>query len=368
MIKPRLALLLSLAPACAGDQQSTCDQAAAHMEACLPGLVAERPATCSASDETTARYVLSRTCDQLLADAADGKADGVPTLQGVRIRNEGNLTYFSIPLARTAADDRGALLDQMVSQFDNKMGDLNQQMIAHGIDLSGVLTGQVATDFQNNLTSTLDAIVASDQSSNVAVEVGDSVQNPTSLSTWQRYVIPQAFSVYFSAKFSIDYGVGGGFSATVMPVVQPWLTLAVDHTLAQPKVVDKQYEVNVDIIGIPNVDIGFGAGGGVALRAGVGAVFGPLDEPHDVAGWGIGLSATFTAPVIGGLQGKFVTILKYPPLFLLMLGYNSGTSGELEIHGNLQKLMDLDSFLAWIDSLVSGHTATPDPNGGTPGN
>jgi hypothetical protein len=360
MIKTLAASLL-LVLACA-QPSSPCDEAAAHLETCLPGLVADRPATCSGNDQIQAEYVLSRTCQQLLLDASDGKADGVPTLQGVRIRNEGNLTYFSIPLARVASDDRGALLDQMVQQFDTKMGELNGQMIAHGIDLSSVLTGDAAAEFQANLKSTLDAIVASDQSSNVAVEVGDTTSNPTELSSWERYVIPQAFSVYFSAKFSIDYGVGGGFSATVMPVVQPWLTLAVDHTLAQPTVVDKEYEVNVDVIGIPNVDIGFGAGGGVAFRVGLAAAFGPLDEPADLAGWGIGLSATATAPVIGGLQGKFVTILRYPPLLLLMLGYNTGTSGELEVHGNLQKLMDLDSFLMWIDSLVAGHSATPNTN------
>jgi len=348
-------VLIGLA-ACAETTESStpCEEAAAHLDECLPGLVSDRPATCSEEDEAHAEWVLQRTCDQILGDASDGKADGIPTLEGVKIRKEGNLTYFSIPLARTAQSDRGALLDQMVRQFSQKMGELNQQMIAHGVDLSGVLTGDVATEFLANYSSTIDNVIGTNSSSNVAVALGESVNNPEKLSTWQRYVVPQAFLAYFSAKFSANLGIGGGFSATVMVVVQPWLTLAVDHTLAQPKVVSKKYEVDVAVMGVPNVDIGFGAGGGPALRLGVGAIFGPLDRPNDASGVGIGVSGTITAPVIGGLQGKFITILKYPPLFMLMLGYNTGTSTELEVHGDLQDILDVGTFLRWIDGHIGG--------------
>ena len=136
-------------------------------------------------------------------------------------------------------------------------------------------------------------------------------------------------------------------------VVQPWLTLAIDHTLAEPKVVSKSYDVDVAVLGAPNLDIGFGAGGGPALRLGVGAIFGPLDQPSDVAGWGIGLSASATAPVIGGVTGKFVTVLQYPPLFMLLAGYSTGTSAEVEVHGNLQKLLDLNEFIVWIETFAS---------------
>jgi hypothetical protein len=328
---------------------SSCEEAAARMDSCLPGMVSERPAVCDADAEAHAEWVMSRTCDEILTDAADGKADGIPALEGVKIRREGNLTYFSIPLARTGDSDRGYLLDAMVQQFSARMGQLNQQMIAHGLDLGGVLTGDTANAFLANYTSTINAVIGANTSENVAVALGETVQNPTKLSTWQRYVIPQAFVAYFSAKFSVNVGIGGGASATVMIVVQPWLTLAVDHTLAQPKVVSKTHDVDVAIIGVPNVDIGFGAGGGPSLRLGLGAVFGPLDQPNNVAGTGIGLSGSATAPVIGGLSGKFVTILKYPPLFLLMLGYSTGTAAELEIHGDLQQLLDLGAFLHWID-------------------
>jgi hypothetical protein len=56
--------------------------------------------------------------------------------------------------------------------------------------------------------------------------------------------------------------------------------------------------------------------------------------------------------VIGGLSGKFITVLRYPPLFMFMMGYSTGTGAELEVHGNIQRILDLNGFIGWIESLV----------------
>jgi len=356
----RIALLLSasLLFACADDPSAPpegphCAEAATHLDACFPGMEsAQLTDECTPEEDAHAQWILDRSCDQLFTDIGDGKADGVPALQGVKIRKEGNLTYFSIPLARTSQSDRGYLFDKMISQFQTKMADINQKMIANGVDMSGVLTGSLATEYLGAYRTTIETVTGANTNDNVAVALGETIQNPTKLSLWQRYVIPQAFVAYFSARFSANLGIGAGFSATVMIVVQPWLTIAVDHTLAQPKVVGKTYEVDVDIIGVPNVDLGIGAGGGAQLRLGVGAVFGPLDQPRQLAGTGIGLSGSGTIPVLGGIAGKFITILKYPPLFLVMVGYSSGTAAEVELHGNLQQLLSLQDFLAWIKTFT----------------
>ena len=45
-------------------------------------------------------------------------------------------------------------------------------------------------------------------------------------------------------------------------------------------------------------------------------------------------------------------MLRAPPLFLLLLGYTTGTAAELEVHGNLQRIMDLSQFLDWIELTV----------------
>jgi hypothetical protein len=329
-----------------------CELAAEHMESCLPGLSAARPATCEAQDEERSKWLLTRSCTEILTDAGDGKADGVPALQGVRIRKEGNRTLFSIPLAQSVGNDRKRLLDETIAKFTTRMGELNQKLVERGLDLGTLLVGPAATEFADNYTKTLDALLGSEIDKSVEIELGKSYGTPTKLSIWSRYVVPQAFIAYISTKFSVNVGVSTGVSATVMLVFQPWLTLAVDHTLAQPIVVDKQYDLDVGVLGVPNVDIGLGVGASLPLRIGVGAVFGPLDRPGDLGGWGVGLSGSATVPVLGGLAGKFVTVLKAPPLFMLMLGYSTGTGAELEIHGNFQKILDLDAFLAWVDSLA----------------
>jgi hypothetical protein len=335
-----------------GPDPAICERAADHMEACLPGFAVAREATeCTGYEAQRSEWLLSLTCDQVLLQSADGKADGVPALRGIRIRREGNRTYFMIPLAQTAGGDRRALLDETVRKFTERMGELNTAMIERGIDLSSLLTGAPAQEFADNYVGTMDRLFASDLDDRLATELGETIAEPEQLSTWDRYVIPQAFFAYFSAKFGVNIIVGGGVSATAMIVAQPWLSLAVDHTAAQPTVVARNMELDVAILGAPNIDIGGGVGGGIPLRIGVGAVFGPVDEPSDIAGWGIGLSGSFTVPIVGGAQGKFISVLKAPPLFMLMLGYSTGTAAELEIHGNLQKLLDLEEFLAWISSL-----------------
>jgi hypothetical protein len=310
--------------------------------------VPQEPSPCAsglALDESCVAEILDEV-------GTGGKADEIPALQGVRIRREGNRTYFSIPLARTAESDRRQLLDKMIEQFTTRMGELNQTLIANGVDLSGVLTGTVADDFAANYTTTMDAIVSANTEDGVAVAVGETVEQPRRLSTWQRYVVPQAFLMFFSAKASANLGIGAGASATVIVAVQPWLTLAIDHTLPQPVIVDKQFEVDVGVMGVPNVDVGFGLGGGGGLRLGVGAVFGPLDRPQDLAGTAVGIDVGGTIPVLGGLNAKVVTILKYPPLVMGLIGYASGTSAEVSIHGNLQQVMDLESFLSWLRGLT----------------
>lgn len=351
------ALIASVAVAACAEPTETvsrsCDLAADHIEACLPGYVATRTETCDGVAADESARILSLSCSQVFTQTADGKADGVPAIRGIKVRREGNRTYFMVPLSQTWGGDRAALLDETIEKFRTRMGELNASLIAHGVDLGSLLVGEPAERFAAYYTETLENLLGNDAvDRHMATELGRSYGAPRELSTWQRYVLPQAFVAYFSAKFGVNIGIGGGVSATAMIVIQPWLSIAVDHTLAEPIVVGKKYELDVAVMGVPTVNIGGGIGGGVPLRIGLGAVFGPLNRPNEVTGWGIGLSGSAAIPVIGGIHGKFLTILRAPPLFMLLLGYQSGTAAELEVHGNLQKLLDLDKFLSWIDSLV----------------
>lgn len=351
-------MLVAASTACAtdGDQVENdpriCEEAAQHMEACLPGLVATRPETCGAREQAESQWALDQSCPVLLAQAADGKADAVPAMKGIRIKKVGSRTYFMIPLAQTFSEDRSRLLQETVTKFNSEMGKINTQLIDRGIDMSEVLTGDAARQFTDHYIQTVDKLLADPIDAEIETALGATIEEPRRMSTWDRYVIPQAFIAYFSSRFSVSWGISGGVSATVMIVAQPWLSLAIDHTAAQPTVVGKNYELDVAVIGVPSVEIGGGVGGGFPLRIGVGAVFGPLNQPSDVAGWGIGLSASGTAPIVGGLSGKFLTVLRYPPLFMLMLGYSSGTAAEVEVHGDLQRMLDLNGLLEWIERVT----------------
>src|SRR6476646_2070177 len=140
------ALLFSALTACATSDDSVevnaavCEEAAQHMEACLPGLVATRPETCGASEADHSEWVLQQSCPDLLTAAADGKADAVPAMKGIRIKKEGNRTYFMIPLAQTFGGDRDRLFMETVNKFNAEMSVINTKLINAGIDMSGVLT------------------------------------------------------------------------------------------------------------------------------------------------------------------------------------------------------------------------------------
>jgi hypothetical protein len=122
--------------------------------------------------------------------------------------------------------------------------------------------------------------------------------------------------------------------------------------MAEPTVVDKDYEVDLAILGVPNLDVGGGVGGGLPLRLGVGAVFGPLNRPEDLSGFGIGVSGSLG--FVAGGQAKLVGVMRKPPLFMLMGGYSIGTSAKAELHGNIQYLMDLEEFVGWIKKQTGG--------------
>jgi len=299
--------------------------------------------------------LVPEVCAELYDSAAvGGKADDIPRLRGIVVERVGDWTYFKIPLGYTVGGDQKRLMEETISKFSARLGELNRDMIEHGIDLSGVMDHVASEEFSSNYVNTLESVLDTSFDDDIEVTLGESYERPRELWAWQRYLVPQAFIGYFGTKFTANVGVGGGLSMTVLIVVQPWLSLAVDHTQPEPTVVDKSYQVDVAVLGAPNVDVGFGVGGGVPVRVGAGAVFGPLDNPDDLAGWGVGLSGSFSLPFAGGGQAKFIAVLKRPPLFLAMLGYNTGTSASAEIHGNLQYLMNVSQLLDWISLQLGG--------------
>lgn len=354
-----MAALVS-APACvsggAASDSQVCADAAAHVEACIPGYQARVATSCDGAAQAHAEDVLGASCDSLLTMVLEGKADSVPALAGLKTRREGNRTFFLIPLALTKGADRAMVMDGMIGRFRQEMAKVNAELAARGVDVSGVISGPLADEYASKYAATIESTLGTSTglASAMNTELGKALQAPPSLATLDRYLIPQAFITYISTKFTVNVGVSAGVSATAMVVIQPYLAVAVDHTAANPVIVDKRTEYDVSVLGVPNVDIGVGVGGGLPLRLGIGAVFGPMNNANDLIAWAIGLSASATIPVLGGVNGKFLAMLRNPTLFLVMLGYSSGTAAELEAHGNVQRILSLGEFLKWIETSVAG--------------
>jgi hypothetical protein len=106
-----------------------------------------------------------------------------------RIRKSGNRTYFSIPLGATIGGDRTRLLDESIAKFSAQMGELNQKLIASGVDVSTLLTGPAAMEFNEKYKSTINALLGNDADHGVELELGKTVSSPTQLSSWRRYAI-----------------------------------------------------------------------------------------------------------------------------------------------------------------------------------
>jgi hypothetical protein len=332
---------------------SSCAAARQHLAACLPGLSAQpqHQLTCGPSEEAEAEHLLALDCGQVLQLASDGKLDSSGVLRGILVKKVGSKTYMKIPLAETFGGDRKQLFDEMVKSFLTGIGQVNKEFTDQGLDL-GFLPQEKKEEWAEHYKQVLKQIFDSEVEDDLALELGESY-DVEKLSSWRRYIIPQAYIAFFGTKFGANWGVGGGVSATVMFVAQPWLSICIDHGKPEPEIVSKDLEVDLAVMGVPNVDIGGGVGGGVPLRLGVGAVFGPIDRPEDIAGFGLGLSGSYNLPFAGGAMGKVVAVLKKPPLFFVLGGYNTGTGGGGEIHGGAQVLLDLEQFIEVMKGLLS---------------
>lgn len=306
-----------------------------------------------ATDESVCRDVdlEPEICEAISAAAAGGKADDFPALRGILVERRGNRTFFKIPVAYTWEKDGQRLFDETVHKFTTEMARLNQELIDHGVDLTGILPDDIREAFSRNYLDTLDRIYDAEIESEMEILLGESYAEPRKLWGWQRYLKPQAFIGYIGGSFSVNYGVGGSLDATVMVVVQPWLALEIDHTAAEPTVVDKSYEVDAAVLAVPGFAIGVGGGGGAPLSIGAGAVFGPLDSPSDMAGIGIGAAGSFSLPFAGGGKAKVLSVLKYPPLFAGFLGYESGTAVKAGVYGVADFILDLPAFMALIKAV-----------------
>jgi hypothetical protein len=237
------------------------------------------------------------------------------------------------------------LFDMTLEDFAEGVSRIRSDFKARGIDTTKLLPGDPNSAAFKEATRKLIENLARDVTED---SVADQLnKNPEygdlkKLSNWKKYTIPQAFLVYFGADFSASLGVGIGGAATIFIVTQPWLKIGIDTRTG--KQVSKAIQVQKAILGVPNLLLGAGAGGGAKVDTGAGVVFGPLNHPNDMAGLGLGINAVGTLGPIG-IAGKIMTVLRNPPLVYVVGGYTGGVAGTIQIQGNGQILLPLEKFM-----------------------
>lgn len=153
-------------------------------------------------------------------------------------------------------------------------------------------------------------------------------------------LLPTAILVYVGGVFSKNTAVGGGGSASLGIVMQPFLVQRID-------IVTKEeityHEFHSAWIGWPNVNLGVGVGGGGRLRAGFGIIWGDLEHPRDFVGpvLAVSKSAVFNVGFnikVGALH-QWGTSAWFQNPFVIV-GFESGLTATAEIHANLSYVID----------------------------
>lgn len=263
---------------------------------------------------------------------------------GVRVSEVGDIVFWKIPLAQTAEADKRIIFDRMLEQFADGMGQVNSRLRANGVSLP-LMSESEYKAYGEQTESLIRRIIAAGQERDIAAMAGDYSQM-REMGHWKSYLIPQAFIVYGGGQFKAAFGGGAGFSAIVYVVIQPWLKVGIDKRTA--KQVSSSVEMNMTILGVPNLDAGVGVGGGGAAQAGVGVVWGPLQTPDDMAGLGIGATASASMPIVGGGSARVIGLLRNPPLVYAVAGYQGGVDAGMHAQLSFQALLSLDKFMAAI--------------------
>ena len=273
---------------------------------------------------------------------------------GIKAESNSQTTTWKIPWAETHEKDKKELFDLAVSDFRKKLDSVNRKFAAskkRAIVEEDEVENKLAK--REEIVSSIEKVIQSvrgDKNSTnrfqAALEGGYTQKygRIDELSSGKSYVIPQAFMAVITGKVGVDIVVGGELSGSLLWLFQPYVTVTIRN--ADNKIVDKGFDVQSEIFVVPNFGLGVGASAQVTTGVGFGAVFGPLKSTKDIAGSGIGISGSGVFPFVGGVNGQFMLIWKYPPLYYVSSQVMLGAGGGLGVHANLQRIISVEDFLA----------------------
>lgn len=272
---------------------------------------------------------------------------------GIKVSHDANRTVWKIPFAETFEPDKKLLFDVVVKDFQRHIDSLNAKLDANNA-ASNPTTDVIAEKLTRSeeLQSAIERILSAARSDKGLEAKFESALDPEyetrygkvrQLSAIQSYVLPQAFMVAVEMRVSLRAGVGGGGAFMFLWAFQPYVTVTVDNKTG--KTLAQDFEVDSEIFAVPSTELGCGIGAAGQPAVGVGAIFGPMKNPAELAGVGIKVAGNVTVPVIGGINGRVVLMVKFPPLYYVAATYGTGTGAEASCSGGIEIVLSVDEFL-----------------------
>jgi hypothetical protein len=150
--------------------------------------------------------------------------------------------------------------------------------------------------------------------------------------------IPSAYMALFGGKLSANIKIGGGLSGTLALVIMPAKIIRIDKLTGEQSA---HYSIKMNVILLPILDVGGGAGGGATIRVGLGAIWGHLDDVTHFGGLVAGGSGNAT--FLGGVNFKLGSSIGLRgvknPFATAMLEF--GPKAEASVHGNIGYIINL---------------------------
>ena len=242
---------------------------------------------------------------------------------GVTIRDNGRYTTYIIPVNELVAKDRVEAINQSIAILNDEIDHILPQSMKSNFNKSTV--EKLIKYNKENGEKLLEDL-------NFVAKTG----NPDYFRAHQ--AIPSAYMALFGGKLSANIKIGGALSGTLALVIMPAKIIKIDKLTGEQFA---HYSLKMNIILLPILDVGGGAGGGAAVRIGLGAVWGQLDDVTDFDGLVAGGSENAT--FLGGVNFKLGSTVGMTgvknPFATAMLEF--GPAAEASIHANIGYIINL---------------------------
>ena len=292
------------------------------------------------------------------------------SVKGVQISTSGYETTFRIPWTQTLSSDRNIMFDTMVNAYSEALKDLKEDLAKKKADVRGLEKLDAITNQNAKVRTAVEKLLvdmnSSDQfngkmstlSANSSQQTYSDIEKTNML---QSYLVPQGLVIYVGTniKSARSGQKGVGLNVGLLYVVQAFVTVTIDNHSKQEKMgangkPKRGYSVDGSLYFFPNPTINFttAATATAAYQVGVGAVWGPLNSPHELKNYA-GVTADFdTTSKVKGWHLRLMMFGKFrrPPIVMVFAGNQIKFGASSSVSGTVGGtfLLDPTGFIGWI--------------------